>query len=283
MNKKIGKYVEEGITAIIGNDLDTARVYLNHASNHENNEKNEYLFTDLLKILSLEDHGLLLGYYHNDERFVGGDDDLSFRTAIYKKLDETSFEKIKLISFHLNEYLKSPDLKTIWKFALLSHLIERWASDNDSDILSELPTFFRDASGLVNDNWEQSVLLFRFITGYFETKGELDFNEYSDYLNGCFYCGISASTAYADNLSEEGVAKWVWAIGANRDSEDRLESFGITDLSYGCGEFMSVARRFAEEVLEVNFEVPDGTSSEDDAYLDDYDWDTVTQLILEDC
>ena len=38
MNKKIGKYVEEGITAIIGNDLDTAKVYLNHASNHEKRE-----------------------------------------------------------------------------------------------------------------------------------------------------------------------------------------------------------------------------------------------------
>jgi hypothetical protein len=45
---------------------------------------------------------------------------------------------------------------------------------------------------------------------------------------------------------------------------------------------MQEARRFAEEVIEENFEVPDGIDCEGDAYLDDYDWDILAQVIIDD-
>jgi hypothetical protein len=226
---------------------------------------------------------LLGGYYHNDPRFEDGADDFSCRTAIFNSLSNFKIKELKEIKKLLLEYIKNPDIFTIWKFALVGHMVSMWAADNESEIQSGLPYFAGEASSLVEDSWENSVNLFKLLTNFYEKKPNADFNEYSSYLISLFYCGISASTSDSHHISEDGVFKWVWAIGANRDSENRFQDFGISNQApWGCGEMMQEARRFAEEVFEENFEVPDGVDCEGDAYLDDYDWDILAQVIIDD-
>ena len=247
------------------------------------NSNNEDIFNKLIKKLGIENFHLLGGYYHNDPRFEDGTNDSSCRTAIFNSLSNFKIKELKEIKKLLMDYIKKPDIFTVWKFALVGHIISIWAADNESTIESGLPYFAGEASSLVEDSWVNSVILFKSLTNFYEKKPNADFNEYSSYLISLFYCGISASTSNIDSISEDGVFKWVWAIGANRDSENRFQDFGISNQApWGCGEMMQEARRFAEEVIEENFEVPDGIDCEGDAYLDDYDWDILAQVIIDD-
>jgi hypothetical protein len=247
------------------------------------NEESDIQFKYVMYLLDLEDKPLLWGYYHGHPAYEEGENDASLRAAIFKSLNNLNDGVLQNLKNILLDYVGNPDIFSIWKFALVGHIVSIWAADTGSDIESELPTFNRLASSLIEDDWNNSIDLFKAITVLYESKERADFSEYSDYLKSLFYCGISASTAYAENIAEDGVRMWLWGIGSNRNSENRLEEFGISNKApWGCGEMMQEARRFAEEVLEENFEVPDGTNYEEDAYLDNYDWDILAQTIIDD-
>jgi len=247
------------------------------------NKESEIQFKYVMYLLDLEEKPLLWGYYHSHPAYEEGENDASLRTAIFKSLNNLDGATLENIKSVLLDYASNPDIFSIWRFALVGHIISIWAADTAAEIESELPTFDRLASSLIDDDWTNSIDLFMSITTLYEAKEDADFNEYSEYLKSLFYCGISSSIAYVENISEDGVRKWVWGIGANRDSENRFEEFGISnEAPWGCGEMMQEARRFAEEVLEENFEAPEGTDYQEDAYLDNYDWDILAQTLIDD-
>jgi len=240
-------------------------------------------FAQILKKMGLEEGGLLNGYYFNDPRFVAGKSDSSFRTAVFASLDKKSLKQLREINEIQLSYLKTPDLVSIWKFGLFGKIFGQWASENESEIESELPTYQQDVAEIVDRDWTLAVKVFEAGTALWEkSEGGLG-KAYTELLISCFYCGICAATAFVETTSEEGIKTWVWAIGANRDSRRRIASFGISDKDVGAGEHMVMARRFAEEVLDVNFNAPAGTDPSEDAYLDEFDWDEVAQTILDEC
>jgi hypothetical protein len=242
-------------------------------------------FAQLLKLLNLSDVELLDGYHRADPRYKAGPSDTSFRTALRNSLSQLSIDRLKEVNEVLNRYIRQPDLMSSWRFGLFEILYSEWVSETDAAqaISGEVPSYNQPIADIVDQDWEAAVELFRIGTDLWEQSGSQDHSRYTDLLVACFFCGIRAATAYLETTSEEGIKAWVWAIGANRKSEDRLSDFGISDKGIGSSGHMKRARRFAEEVLGVCFEAPAGTNPDDNRNLDGYDWDEVARTVYEEC
>ncbi len=240
----------------------------------------ETQFNNILGMLKIEETSLLGGYYKEDPRYNKKNAKLALDHILLGALNGADGKLIGLIDEQITNFLSQPDLGCFWKYALLAIKLEALSGDMDEPVAFGFPSPWAAGSALVDNDWRFSVETFQTLSAFYENSPPANPNEYRDVLNSLFFCGLAAATD-PENFDEDGIKSWVWGIGDNRVFDDAWVSFGIIDLDYGSGEFMSSARRFAEEVLYVSFEVPTGTDPNADAYLDGYDWDQVVDEVVQ--
>ena len=102
-----------------------------------------------------------------------------------------------------------------------------------------------------------------------------------------FKSSDAALTEAEKQISEKTKKGYVEVISANNLersgwTECMAHHFQTTEVPKREDSVLALYRKgpVDDEVIEENFSVPDGIDCESDAYLDDYDWDILAQVIL---
>ena len=229
-------------------------------------KKNDELYLKILSDAGISENDLLAGYYKNDPR--GESEDLGIFESCLVAALENNAEKINAIVSTINNYLLNPDIFTFWKFALLSKYLE----DNDLSLDTDLTLFWRALSEYGKD---LPTCLAAFETlNTLVGNTDITADQYQEGLLTVIACYLSLALDHEDVDRE--VNQLIHTIGTNSD----INGICIFDTEYGSGTHMSACRRMLEEFTGVCLEVPDGADSEEDGYLDEVDWDEVSDQVV---
>jgi hypothetical protein len=229
-------------------------------------KQNDGLYTKILSDAGISENDLLAGYYKNDPR--GESEDLGvFESCLVAALQNDA-EKLNTTITSINCYLSNPDVFTFWKFALLSKFIE----DNDLSTDTDLTLFWRALSEYGND-LPTCLAAFEVLNTLVE-NADITADQYQEGLLTVMACFLSLALDHEDVDTE--VSQLIHTIGTNSG----INGIYIFDTEYGSGTHMEACRRMLEEFTGVCLEVPDGADSEEDGYLDEVDWDEVSDQVV---
>ena len=229
-------------------------------------KKNDELYLKILSDAGISENDLLAGYYKNDPR--GESEDLGIFESCLVAALENNDDKLNEIVPSINNYLLNPDIFTFWKFALLSKFLE------DNDLLADinLHNSWQSLSEYGND-LPSCLTAFKTLNNLVE-NADISADQYQDGLLTVLACYLAL--ALDDKKVKVKIKELINTIGTNSE----IKGISIFDTEYGCGEHMSACRRMLEEFTGVCLEVPDGADSEEDGYLDEVDWDEVSDQVV---
>jgi hypothetical protein len=213
-----------------------------------------------------------LGYGYNFFEEDSEDGEGSFACARFLKL---AFEKnaetnLKKIADAYSKFSSKPDLLNLWKYTLLLKFTE----DAGIDSVEKIPNPWVELENIAS-SIEDCVDFLRELNQAVEAK-KIDSDQYKDGLIS--FASLYLSRALTEDESVEILTDLLNMLAGN-GTIDGLEISDHTD--YGSGEFGSAARCVLEEWTSVRLEIPDGVDTDEDAFLDAYDWSTAADEIVD--